>query len=103
MSSGGLYQQHAQRLASRDGGYFCAYCGHRLIPPNALEKYLEGMLLKGFRIGTIDHVKAKSVGGVNHRSNYVLACEECNQLKGIMSEEEFLAHLVSRKQEGQAE
>lgn len=32
--------------------------------------------------GTLDHVVPKSLGGINSLENYVLACEECNNLRG---------------------
>jgi 5-methylcytosine-specific restriction endonuclease McrA len=42
----------------------CAYCGKKLD--------------KSRREGHIDHLIPKSVGGVNHISNRVLACGTCN-------------------------
>ncbi len=38
---------------------------------------------------TLEHVRARSKGGINHRSNYKASCEACNQLKGNMSEAAF--------------
>ena len=50
----------------------CAYCGAENVPLN------------------IDHVIPKSKGGSNRVSNLVLACVQCNQMKGAKSIEDFL-------------
>lgn len=31
---------------------------------------------------TVDHVVPKSLGGLNHPSNYVISCKPCNDNKG---------------------
>lgn len=33
-------------------------------------------------MATLDHVIPQAKGGGNHRSNMVMACQECNCLKG---------------------
>ena len=51
----------------------CAYCGARNVP-------LE-----------IDHIHPRSKGGSDRVSNLTIACHDCNQRKGNMSLEQFLA------------
>lgn len=63
------------RLAERDGGAHCFYCGIR-------EKI--------YRL-TIDHVVPRSRGGTDALANLVLACEPCNKAKGSRPLVEFIA------------
>lgn len=53
-----------RKIAARDGGMFCAYCGKQLDETTA----------------TIEHVLPISKGGADSRENMVIACRECNQL-----------------------
>lgn len=64
-----------QKLATRDGGARCRYCGAR--------KKIYEM--------TIDHVMPRSRGGSNGMKNLVLACEPCNRAKGNLPPGEFVA------------
>ena len=57
------------KLAHRDG-WLCAYCG--------VETCFTG---KDGPKATVDHVVPKSKGGLDHLSNCVVACEECNGAK----------------------
>lgn len=57
------------------GDLFCAYC----------ENICE--------VATIDHLTPKSKGGTNRQENLVVACLECNQLKG----DKILENLSSLK------
>ena len=57
------------KLAHRDG-WHCAYCG--------VETCFTG---KDGPKATVDHVVPKSKGGLDHLSNCVVACEECNGAK----------------------
>ncbi|MEV8453788.1 RNA-guided endonuclease IscB [Streptomyces sp. NPDC052095] len=59
-------------------GRACAYCGASGVPLN------------------IDHVRPRSRGGSSRISNLVPACVGCNQAKGSISVEEFLAHRPAR-------
>ena len=52
------------KLAKRDGGMFCAYCGKALDDTTV----------------TIEHVLPISKGGADTMENMVIACRECNQL-----------------------
>jgi hypothetical protein len=51
----------------------CAYCG-KVITVQQL---------------TIDHILAKSLKNQNHINNYLPACKACNNLKGLLSVEQF--------------
>jgi 5-methylcytosine-specific restriction endonuclease McrA len=53
-------------------GHACAYCGKRDTPLQ------------------IEHIIPRAKGGSNRVSNLCIACEPCNQKKGILSIEEFL-------------
>jgi CRISPR/Cas system Type II protein with McrA/HNH and RuvC-like nuclease domain len=63
------WNQKKHRLAERDGGAHCFYCGIR-------EKI--------YRL-TIDHLVPRSRGGTHALANLVLACEPCNKAKGSQS------------------
>jgi 5-methylcytosine-specific restriction endonuclease McrA len=54
-------------------GRKCAYCGAEHVPLQ------------------IEHIHPKSKGGSNRISNLTLACQACNQKKGAMPIEQFLA------------
>ncbi len=43
-----------------------------------------------YKTVTLEHVKARSKGGINHVSNYKASCQPCNSLKGSDSEPYFL-------------
>ncbi len=53
-----------RRMLAREP--WCAYCG---VPLDE-------------QTSTLDHVKPRSAGGSDRRSNLWLACEPCNQTKG---------------------
>ena len=57
-----------EAVFKRDSGR-CRYCGLDL-----LQSY------STFTSATVDHLVAKSVGGLNDVSNLVLACPGCNQM-----------------------
>lgn len=75
MSTGSKSAAQVLRLAARDGGLRCFYCGHELLPP--LERYSKARWYP-----TIDHVIPKSRGGTRADFNCVLACSPCNHRKG---------------------
>jgi 5-methylcytosine-specific restriction endonuclease McrA len=70
---GKKWQRKKHRLAMRDGGSICHYCGERK---------------KIYEI-TIDHVIPRSRGGAHALTNLVLACEPCNHAKGSLPAGEF--------------
>jgi 5-methylcytosine-specific restriction endonuclease McrA len=55
-----------KRATMRDCGRRCVYCATPLEPDQA----------------TLDHVQPVSRGGTHAPGNLVIACRECNQLKG---------------------
>ncbi|WP_230529826.1 HNH endonuclease [Microvirga roseola] len=79
----------AQRLKlfedvfARDGGR-CVYCGvatHRLAKGQSRSPTL----------ATLDHVVPRSLGGPLSRENLVLACQACNNERGVMDADAFRA------------
>ena len=72
-----------EHVFSRDGGR-CAYCGVEARRPG-----------KGVRrapdIATLDHVVPRSRGGPLRADNLVLACQACNNARGVMDAEAFRA------------
>lgn len=60
-------------LLLRDGNQ-CFYCGIHLYESQI----------------TIEHLKAKSLGGTDNLKNLVIACKACNLKHGIMPKEEKL-------------
>jgi 5-methylcytosine-specific restriction endonuclease McrA len=79
----------AQRLKlfetvfARDGGR-CAYCG---VETHRLQKGLS----RSPALATLDHVVPRSLGGPLNPANLVLACQACNNQRGIMDAQEFRA------------
>ena len=74
------YQTHKNNLYGKQEGH-CAGCG----------------VLFEIRNFTVDHIVARSKGGTDHLDNLQLLCGACNSMKGVKTQEEFLALL---KREG---
>jgi 5-methylcytosine-specific restriction endonuclease McrA len=71
-----------QRFTEQQG--LCAYC--------ACAMTLEA----GYTTtATVDHVLARSQGGLDQIENIVAACSRCNNAKGSMLVEEFVLNYVS--------
>ena len=64
-----------KRATMRDCGRRCVYCATPLTPESA----------------TLDHVLPLSRGGTHAPGNLVIACHDCNQLKGDALPLEFFA------------
>lgn len=67
------------------GGEPCYWCGRPMLPTNT-------QLTDGRShplAGTGEHLIPRALGGLNHHSNLVLACYECNTNRGLKSETEF--------------
>lgn len=74
----------------RDGGC-CVYCGTRT-------RRLQKGLSRAPDLATLDHVVPRSQGGPLSRENLVLACQACNNERGVMAAEAFRAlKAASRK------
>ena len=77
--SGAEYQQgelagyEVREYLLEKWGRKCAYCGAEHVPLQ------------------VEHIHPKSKGGSNRISNLTLACQACNQKKGAMPIEQFLA------------
>jgi 5-methylcytosine-specific restriction endonuclease McrA len=71
------------RLGKRDG-WTCHYCG--------IDLWCSGCVAPGPQPkATIDHVVPHYLGGSNKIENLVLACSGCNQDKGNLRLEDWLA------------
>jgi len=46
---------------------------------------------------TIEHVQPRSLGGANEWDNYAMACNHCNNKRGVMSVEDMLAGKPPKK------
>lgn len=97
----GLLDRFAVRIAARDGGFFCAYCGIELasLPKN---KHPEcwtwqtddprgaGYVINtDYAYPTIDHRIPLARGGTNTLDNVCLACDECNNFKNDLTPHEW--------------
>jgi 5-methylcytosine-specific restriction endonuclease McrA len=76
---------HFHRRLTEQGGR-CYYC-RRLMTTTHVHR--EGVAPPLDRV-TWDHKIPLSMGGKNKLSNKVLACLRCNQLKGSLTDEEFV-------------
>lgn len=78
-----LLSRYGARLAARDGGWKCHYCGVELpkfYDPDAAAEQRP----------TIDHIVPVSRGGDDNPDNLVLACQSCNSSKGSQPYAEFI-------------
>lgn len=72
-----------ETIFARDGGR-CVYCG---VDTHRLGKGLS----RSPALATLDHVVPRSMGGPLNLANLVLACQACNNRRGVMDVEEFRA------------
>lgn len=72
-----------EEVFARHGGR-CAYCG---VATRRLAKGLS----RAPDLATLDHVVPRSRGGPLSRDNLVLACQGCNNRRGVMDAEAFAA------------
>lgn len=75
-----VYHKVRMRIAE-DCGMLCFYCTRAVVVG----------CFGGKRLATIDHKLPLSRGGSWKRFNLTCACKRCNELKGNMTAEEFLA------------
>jgi len=72
-----------ETIFARDGGR-CVYCG---VETHRLAKGLS----RSASLATLDHVVPRSMGGPLNAANLVLACQACNNQRGVMDAAEFRA------------
>jgi 5-methylcytosine-specific restriction endonuclease McrA len=72
-----------ETIFARDGGR-CVYCG---VDTHRLAKGLS----RSPNLATLDHVVPRSKGGPLNPANLVLACQACNNQRGVTDAEEFRA------------
>lgn len=70
-----------RQIAERDGFKGCRYCGYITSTLSSL---------------TIEHLDSQHAGGSGEIDNLGLSCTQCNNIKGPMTEDEFLAWLFHR-------
>lgn len=75
-----VFAKVRERIAD-DCGRICAYCGREVVIGR----------FGGRRLATIDHKIPLSRGGSWKRYNLTCACRRCNELKGSMTDDEFMA------------
>lgn len=79
------------KTLSETGDLCCSYC-----QKNKLIIEEEGMFVPSRKKATIDHVNPISLGGnIYNIENVIVACEECNRLKGNMTLQDFLKNYKS--------
>lgn len=73
---------------SESQNHRCCYCGVNTWHPDI---YDGGSISRScLRRATIEHVISKSKGGTNNMSNLVMACYECNSVRGNTDYEDFI-------------
>src|SRR5262245_50676297 len=86
----------AQRIAERDGGWYCHYCGQPVANWQAGERHSCSLFRgkhehpNGLCIAHKDHVTPRAHGGSNRIDNLVLACWPCNTAKRALMYLEFI-------------
>lgn len=60
----------------------CCYCERRMAPPDRA---------KGPLSATVEHIVPAALGGTDGGLNVTLACRDCNELKGDLTFDEFVA------------
>ena len=90
---------HRTDIPSRtDQGDLPSYRTHRHTLYGRQEGVRAGcQVMFPFRNMTVDHVVPQSKGGTDHLDNLQLLCAACNSMKGVLSQEAFIARL---KKEG---
>lgn len=84
-----VYNRVRVRLA-QDCNWLCSYCGTKVTAGH----------FGGKQLATIDHKIPLSRGGTWKRYNLTCACKGCNERKGNMTAEEFMALPVYMREIG---
>ena len=85
-----LTKRFANKIAERDDGWFCHYCGCQLVYG---KKSKMGNDPNDPWWPVLDHVIPSSNGGTDNIENLVLACPPCNNKKGARSYTWAIDHL----------
>jgi hypothetical protein len=78
----------ARRMLWNTVGPLCHYCR---CPTNKPEAYWE---IRGPRMAIAEHKTPLSRGGPDTLANIVLACRDCDEIKGTLTAEEFEAAVM---------
>jgi 5-methylcytosine-specific restriction endonuclease McrA len=65
-------------LVDRDG-YYCCWCGRKLLHLDLLPKVADGTLPDNYP--TLEHILKRSRGGENKPFNLKLSCPHCNSTR----------------------
>jgi 5-methylcytosine-specific restriction endonuclease McrA len=76
-------------------GWFCGYCGIKLIPDGEENQHCElvsgkWVIEDGYSFPELDHKIPVVRGGADVMENLVLACISCNRHKRTMTDAEFM-------------
>lgn len=96
-------KRYTLRIALRDGGWFCHYCGIRLDPQAKTLPYVRdehryfGLDRCGLPVDfvQVDHIVPVARGGGHEIDNLVLCCPYCNSFKRAMPYEEAMRKIRS--------
>lgn len=95
-------RENATKLAERDGGWFCHYCGVLVgciedlgtrHTANNKSWYSFNESRSPVKVFSIDHKIPKTKGGSDDLDNLLLTCRKCNQRKGKKDYDEFIEWL----------
>lgn len=100
-------KKYGLKIAARDGGFFCHYCGCKLVPLPYVDHPEACTLVErdgeywyshnaGYTWAEVDHVMPRCRGGSNDLSNLVISCGRCNNSKSGSTPQEWLARLSAR-------
>lgn len=75
---------HRTRLAEAQN-WRCCWCGCKMTEYQGRK-----------HSATVEHVTPRSQGGSDHPDNYAVACSKCNNTRGILDTDLFLARLATQ-------
>lgn len=104
MSKNSFLQRYGVKIATRDNGWQCHYCGIQLIPLGSPDKPGPYKSIGGYRasIGVeypvVDHTTPQKhrfwVSEAHQLDNLVLACWLCNRRKKAKPYEQFIQEIT---------
>jgi 5-methylcytosine-specific restriction endonuclease McrA len=87
---------HYRGTLHKQQGGLCHYCGARLYPRSTTKEEKRASKRGAeWQPAEVDHAVPRCRGGKDEPSNYRLACGHCNQEKGRLTEEEYLAVIAA--------